>query len=625
MAQVRHRGDIDGLRAIAVLPVIAYHLGLPLARGGFVGVDVFFVISGYLIGTIILTETDDGRFSFLRFYERRIRRIFPALFVMLAVCTAAFAALDPPEMLEGYALSLVASVFSASNIYFWTHSGYFGAAAATEPLLHTWSLGIEEQFYLIAPAALVLLSRFGPGPRRIAVAAAAAVSLALAAVIAVVQSHTAFYLLHTRAWELLLGVLLPLGLFPRLWRPLTRELAAAGGVAMIAGSVVWLHNGVPFPGLAALPACLGAALVLRAGEAGGSFAGGLISLPPLRFVGLISYSLYLWHWPLIVFQRISGITAPGGSPLMTGAAILVLTFALATLSWRYVERPVREGRNWLPRPALFKTAAALTAVASLTGVSFAATGGLPYRFGPTNRELLSYLGGRIGAPDRAGVCFLADGDRISGFSPEVCLKRSAARANYLLIGDSHAAVMWHGLAAALPQANVMQATTVGCRPVLPSPRDSPRCRRVFGEVFDDFLPHSRVDELVIEGQWSEHDLPALSRTLDWTRERRIPTLLLGPTPQYDSDLPWLLVRLHQDPALVARHQIPGQGRLDRELASLAAEKGARYVSLLQALCSKGQCATEVRRGVPMEFDNHHLTVEGSDAVAKRLRQLGELP
>jgi peptidoglycan/LPS O-acetylase OafA/YrhL len=616
---VKHRTDIDGLRAIAVLPVVAFHVGFPYLKGGFVGVDVFFVISGYLIGSLILKEIGDQRFSFRNFYERRIRRIFPALFAMLALVTLACMAIFPPGNLVDYGRSVVATVFSVANVYFWSQSGYF--VNATKPLRHAWSLGIEEQFYVLLPPLLVFLNRYRLDTRRIVIGLIALVSLVWSAYGAFHDRTTTFYLLHTRAWELLLGVFLPLGLFPRFNTSLTRNLAAVVGFGLIAGSMCLLRGFVPFPGLAAIPPCLGAALILRAGETGGSVVGSVLSTPPARFFGLISYSLYLWHWPLIILQSISGITVPGGSEVLTNLAIVLASIALATLSWRFVEQPFRQGRDWLPRRPLFAAAAAASIAAISVGGWLIVSQGLPGRFSPSELRIMSYLGTKLGPSARTGTCFLDDKYGFDRYSKSACLTPSATSKNYLLVGDSHAGALWHGLSVALPGVNVMQANTTGCRPFIRQGRKSPpRCAQVYQLVYGDFLLHHRVDKLVLAGNWQEADLKDLATTLDWIKAHHIDVLLVGPIVQYDGDLPWLLVQENGLEARIAAHRKAGIFRLDKAIRSLAAEKGVDYASLTDAMCDRQGCILLAAPDIPFQLDWGHLTPEGSEVLARRIVQ-----
>jgi peptidoglycan/LPS O-acetylase OafA/YrhL len=308
--RLAYRPDVDGLRAVAVLLVIASHFRTRLT-GGYIGVDVFFVISGYLISSVILSELDSGRFSILNFYERRIRRIFPAMLAMMAVTTFLVYCFFVPVEVEGYARSLLAALFSSSNFLFWHEAGYFAAPSEFKPLLHTWSLAVEEQFYIFFPVFLILIRRFFPRRLKEAILCIAAVSL-LAAVITMQHDATAaFFFAPLRAWELLIGTTISQHYVPAIRSAISRNIASAGGFLLILVPAIAYTSATPFPGLAAIPPCLGAALIIASGELGSSFVGRILSCRPVVFVGLISYSLYLWHWPILVFQDTNALFFPG--------------------------------------------------------------------------------------------------------------------------------------------------------------------------------------------------------------------------------------------------------------------------------------------------------------------------
>jgi peptidoglycan/LPS O-acetylase OafA/YrhL len=342
-AAAAYRPDIDGLRAVAVLAVVLFHADAAVLPGGYVGVDVFFVVSGFLIARLIETECAAGVFSFAGFYERRIRRLIPALAVVFAISTGLALALLSPSQLEHFAGSLLAANFFGANIFFWRTSDYFAVAAEWQPLLHTWSLSVEEQFYLVFPLALVALRRFGRRAVVAALCAVACVSLALAIWGAAHKPAATFYLLPTRTWELLLGALFALAPLPRARSRGGREILALTGLALIAAAAA----GVPGPAAAPLAAIVlaaaGTALLVHAGGCGSHSARRLLAAPPLVLIGLASYSLYLWHWPLLVFARHA--TATRELPPALTAAVVLLAILLALVSWRYVERPFRVRRH----------------------------------------------------------------------------------------------------------------------------------------------------------------------------------------------------------------------------------------------------------------------------------------
>jgi peptidoglycan/LPS O-acetylase OafA/YrhL len=318
---LKYRPDIDGLRAVAVLSVLAFHIRLRGIQGGFVGVDVFFVISGYLISSIVFSEIAESRYSVIGFYERRIRRIFPALFAMLAVFSVFAVIYLLPAELVAYGKSTLAATASASNFYFWRHSGYFDSPTSY-PLLHTWSLAVEEQFYILFPLFLLLVRKFFPTRLRPSVIVLFCASLVASAVVVFRYRETAFYMPYTRAWELLLGTILSLGMLPRLPRAWQRNLATLAGIGLIAFSILFYTERMLFPGLSALAPCVGSALIIGAGESGSSLIGKILSWRPIVFIGLISYSLYLWHWPVIVLHQMGVFDASSSISSHLSASLL---------------------------------------------------------------------------------------------------------------------------------------------------------------------------------------------------------------------------------------------------------------------------------------------------------------
>jgi len=426
---LQHRPEIDGLRALAVLPVILFHAGFGLFGGGFVGVDVFFVISGFLITSIIVGDLRAGRFSIVRFYERRARRILPALFFVMAACLpAAWLWLLPHEAVA-FGKSLISVSVFLSNVLFWRTSGYFDLAADEKPLLHTWSLGVEEQFYIVFPLLLAACWRLGV--RRVAglLLLLAALSL-LASQWALHRWAVAnFFLAPFRAWELLAGSLLALA-GARAWPQNTQALLPAWAkqvpgvvaLALIVGPVFWYDASTPFPGLSAVPPVLGTVLMLMfvLPDRG---VGRLLTLRPVLWVGTISYSAYLWHQPLMAFARLGIASEP---PAWVFGGLAALSLLLGHLSWRFVEAPFRAGSRW-SRQAVFTGSAVLTAVFIGCGALVVATQGLPQRWSAATGALVDPPKTRIeGCPavdDWLQVCPIG---------------QPGQPAEVVLLGDSHA-------------------------------------------------------------------------------------------------------------------------------------------------------------------------------------------
>ncbi len=371
---MQRRNDIDGLRAVAVLGVVLHHAGLAALPGGFVGVDVFFVISGFLISRIITDGVADGSFSLAHFYERRARRILPALIPVVALSLIAGYWLLLPDDYENLGQSAVATLLFANNVLLTLTSGYWDLAATFKPLLHTWSLGVEEQFYIAYPLLALLVLRRRPRLFAPMLAGGIAISLLLSVALSARQPDASFYLIHTRAWELLLGALTA---WHRPRTPQSERIARAlalTGLAMIVGAMLIIDETAPYPGWRALLPCIGTALILRHGTAGG-LAQRLLGWGPLVLVGLASYSIYLWHQPLFAFARAMSVTPPGPALM---AALTLATLVIGTASWRWIEQPFRDARAWPLRPFLTLgiTVTALTGAAAL---AVSISSGVPQR------------------------------------------------------------------------------------------------------------------------------------------------------------------------------------------------------------------------------------------------------
>jgi len=363
----RYRPDVDGLRAIAIVSVVLFHAHVPMFGGGFVGVDIFFVISGFLIGGIVFRDVSRGRYSFTTFYARRAKRIVPALLGMSLVVSAMAIGLLPRDQLARFAQSSAAMLFGSANVHFWALTHYFGVDWEMDPLVMTWSLGVEEQFYLFLPPLILLLHRFAPRATVAVIVILSLLSLALSEHWTGSQPSAAFYLLPGRAWELGVGVLVALvKLRGRVWlsRGAAHWVSIAALAAVIAAIALYTEE-TRFPGLAATLPTLGtAALILTEPSMVNRV---LLASAPMRFIGLISYSWYLWHWPMMVFGRV----ALGGEPSpMMLALIIVISFGAAVLSWRFLETRFRQPGTMSNPRLLRRYALAILGCLGVAGVCY---------------------------------------------------------------------------------------------------------------------------------------------------------------------------------------------------------------------------------------------------------------
>jgi peptidoglycan/LPS O-acetylase OafA/YrhL len=633
-----YRPDIDGLRAVAILSVLAFHLRPWRVPGGFVGVDVFFVISGYLISTIVFAEIASGRFSIVGFYERRVRRIFPALFVMLILVTAVISYFLLPSELVDYSKSVIAAATSTSNFYFWRHSGYFDAPFS-KPLLHTWSLAVEEQFYILFPIFLVIARRFFPQRLKHAVVILFFASLTASVVAVSYSANAAFYMPYTRAWELLLGTVVALGFFPRIRFTPARNAASLMGMAMIGYSALRYDSQTPFPGLAALLPCVGSALILGAGESGSTLVGKALSWRPIVFIGLISYSLYLWHWPVIILNDL-GLSVNFSEWLPHRGAFLHVVqksndimqilawFVLATLSWRYVERPFRGYPRRIERRPLFAFSAAVLAALLLSAGALIYQRGFPSRFPNRAVQVASFLSLGDKTLGQLGECVITEDNRVNVFEESLCMPTAPDKQTYLLLGDSHARALWDGLKSSLPGYNLPVAAAWGCSPSV-HPDGDPLCRQVMDFVFHKYLVSHPIQGLLVEARWNATDLRGVDEIVAWAKPRGINVVVFGPVAEYDAPLPRLLAYsiAWNRPDLAQRHRLSYPPVRDAEMRDLAANNWhVSYVSLYQAICESGRCLeyADENDAIPLLSDGDHLSKDGSRLLVRRLAGLGAL-
>ena len=659
-----YRRDIDGLRAFAVLPVVLAHAGMPGFAGGFVGVDVFFVISGYLITGILLREMREKRFSLATFYERRARRILPALFSVLLVCIATGWFVLPPDMFKELAQSVLATVFFVSNIRFWDSTeDYFGAAAEWEPLLHTWSLSVEEQFYLVFPLLLCLLVGRRNKWLLGTVAGISGLSLTASIWATSAQPFANYFLTPFRVWELGLGALLALGVVPPLRHRGAGEFAAATGLAMILASVFLYGPSTPFPGLAALLPCIGAAALIWAGTHSQPTASRLLSLPIFVGVGLISYSLYLWHWPVLVLMRL--LHGSSELPLAWGLAAMALSLILAYLSWKLVETPFRRGgAAGLSRRSVMRLSAACAAatvfVALLINVNKGFPARLPEALFATYSDAIERTPRQRACMDRLpreGLCEFGSSD-VSGEHKE-----------YLLWGDSHAAAFLPGYDSWLRASGAagLAAVKSACAPLLGVVRlemgAAHGCDRFNSDVIE-FL-ESREDiatvilvarwALVVEGhrssgeggpeavlglaQTSPPHEPAgsdvvqvapdnaelaeygLATTVERIRATGRKVLIVEGVPEISFSVPMAVVNAEfigaELQAAPDRTDVERRNRRANEIiAAVAGQYGAQRAGLLTELCNP-RCRIQMD-GIPLYRDDDHLSRFGAQALVPPL-------
>jgi peptidoglycan/LPS O-acetylase OafA/YrhL len=659
-ATLSYRRDIDGLRAVAVVPVLLFHAGSEFVSGGYVGVDIFFVISGFLITSLLLNDLDNGQFSIARFYERRARRILPALTVVLLSVTAAACATYPPSELAEFGRRLLWTSFFASNFYFWSATDYFAPQAETIELVHMWSLAVEEQFYIFFPLGLwalaIQVKRRWHAPL---VAAAIALSLALSIYATSTSPLAAFYLTPFRAWELLLGSLLALRVLPPLPGRLP-ALASLGGAGLIMVSLLTFSRATAFPGAAALLPCVGAGLIIYAGQTNRvTPVGKLLSTKPFVAIGLISYSLYLWHWPLLVMPSLY-LMRPLTSWEAAGA--LVLATILAFLSWRFVERPFRRHRRAeeksppSTRRALVAASGTVLAAAAL-GALLVGTSGLPGRVSHEVRaiERAAMSAKEVFQRDDAESC-------INGF--ENFNDRCAGKeASVVVWGDSHAVQHMPGLRAVAGDRRVVRYGVGGCPPLLgvsfiitpaqdhvnAAPgawQSARRCAEVNQRTLEAILANEKVELVVLGGAWqfftegtklstgqgrfavdgfegrlgikeSRQAVEAgLERTVSALRSHGINVLLFADVPEFRTHPGQCLSRVimsgrDSSACRVPWHQLAARLAFSNDLVSrYADDPGVEVILPSDYLCTQRGCPLFVD-GQLVYMDGDHITPEAS--------------
>ena len=600
----RYRPDIDGLRAVAVLAVVFYHAFPEAIGGGFVGVDIFFVISGFLITGIIARELASDRFSLTSFYARRVRRIFPALIVVLGVVLV----LGWLWMLPGPYAQLSSDVFASAafsaNIALWQHAGYFDVEAAKKPLLHLWSLGIEEQFYLVWPLVLMLAGRLRLSLNWVAGAIAVASFVLNVALIASSPVAT-FYLPFTRAWELLAGGALACGWSRIDHGELASNVRGGAGAVLIAIAIFVLDRGRAFPGWWAALLVVGSALVLSAPLAWGCRH--LLANRPMVWVGLISYPLYLWHWPLLVFFAIIKFSA---LTTLERALVVLLSILLAWATYRFVEIPFRFGR---PRPLKVASLASAMALVALAGVIVVRNAGFDFRL-PEEIRAMTQVTTQT-AQWRVGECMI-DLSHQTAFA-DSCVDRDR-RPLVMLWGDSTAGALMPGLRKAQESRDfgIAQFTSSSCPPAINVDIAwQPNCRAINDKILG-LARQLKPNIVLLHSSWDAHLDHVAETVAVLKRETGARVVVLGGVPWWQRGLPNEVLRyymLHH--ALIPVHN--GGARLpdpyDEKMRAALVPEGAEFISAREALCNADGCLTRVgsKASDISASDGVHLTEKGS--------------
>lgn len=639
-----YRADIDGLRAIAVLAVIFFHINSQLLPGGFVGVDVFFVISGFLITSHLFNDLRRGTFSFLHFYCRRIKRIAPAMLVVVTVTLLAAQWLLLPDDARLAAKSAAWSVASMANVYFWLFQdgSYFAPSNSELPLLHLWSLGVEEQFYLVWP--VLAWCTFSLRPRYLIslLALGAAASFCLAEFGYIRDPSFTYYMLPARAGEFLVGViaaaLVKSGADRRIDAKFATVITSLGAL-MLTASLFFLSESKVFPGILAIPPTIGTALIIFGGAVRINAVSRLLSTKALTWVGAISYSAYLWHWPLLAFFRY-GYGEPG---VLAGAQLLVLTIMLAWLTYRYVEQPGRHiaATRWRPILLGFLGSSVMLVVAS---AGFVYNDRLPksWRSAEYANALAAVRGRELSAEQSSYVCQrkqLIDADRID---PHCTVgKGSNSAQRVLLIGDSNAA-HFVGMVATFADHSGFRFVNLeagSCPPIMTDVTAFVSIKRLAActasqQVWRDALVDA--DVVIMGGTWNEYQskspnfLPALKKQVKQLEAEGKTVILIGKIAVIDG-----FDRLCDEKALRFRYKecVAESNALSAEIASVneqlknfaARSSTVRYFDANEYLCPESKCSAYSKDGSTLYFDKWHLSMTGSLQLGKTIHAREGIP
>jgi peptidoglycan/LPS O-acetylase OafA/YrhL len=640
--EIAYRPDVDGLRAVAVGIVVLFHARLGLFPGGYTGVDVFFVISGFLISSIIWRELQAGKFTIAGFYERRIRRIFPALAVIILVTLVVGAVFFAPPDYATLGRSARATAAFYSNFFFNSQFGYFMPGAETQPLLHTWSLAVEEQFYFVAPFFLILLARMQSRHRIWLFLALFAVSLTFSSVGALGESKGAFYLPHSRAFELMMGMALVIGLAP-VWRnDAAREAAAFLGLGMIVAAAVFYSDATPFPGLAAVVPCLGTMLLINTASNKPTMVSRALSAAPLVMTGKISYSLYLWHWPIFVFAEYQ---YGERLPVAYSLGLIALSVALSFVTYRLVEQPARQ-HSFLTRRTVIGAGVGAMAALVVMSQGVIETKGWPDRLDPEVAAFAkSAYDAKVPPPCR-------DKDEDSASAAGCTIGVKDVPPTFMLWGDSHAVALSAEVAAVATAKGVRGDVAVigGCGPFLVEAIKNElflqrkKCK-MMSERVAEMLKRGQFRHVVIAGRWAFYaegdaydngksesnrfstgdvarNRALFHATLRGTVERIVATgrtvTLIGPIPELKGHLPNAMIRalMRKDVrdfslpyAVFAERNAAVLKTLD-ELDKIA---GVRVVYPHKTLCDATACKTTAE-GKPYYYDDDHLGLFGTKAI-----------
>ncbi|WP_338518260.1 acyltransferase family protein [Alteromonas gracilis] len=606
MIEKGFRLDIQGLRALAVLSVVFFHISPRHIPGGYLGVDIFFVISGYLIIGQIWRKLSCEQFSFADFYANRFRRLAPSLIAMISVSSVVAYCLFLPSEFEQLANSALSSLFYYSNFWFYSHSGYFDSKLEFAPLLHTWSLSVEEQFYLLFPLILLGVSKYCKSTKQACVIllVIAVCFFSLSEWVLSYDSSLSFYASPTRFWQFMIGGIVAIVPATKLNHGVRIALVLAGLFTTITLLFVFNEN-TSFPGVNAVPITIATALIIYARIEKGVIHYALANKLS-QFFGNISYSFYLWHWPVIVFYKTIFI---GSYVLHDKLLVLIVSIVLGTLSYFIVETPLR--KKHLSVSSIKTSGTFLVCSAVLASGIFALIPFQKQGVDPNKVFLEKFENVDHGKTFKRGECFITSANRVDDYNANSCINVIDGSINILLVGDSFAAHWVSSLETTLPNnVTLSQLTASGCKPTIPLVGEK-RCTQLLDWGMKDVIPTLNFDLVLVSARWREADVDGLVNMLDFLKQYTPKIAVIGPLVEYQSSLPWLLARASEN-AIQTMSNYTKSSELDYVLGQAVDSRGAVYISLLHKMCpTSDRCILYAPNGDPMQFDYGHVSHNGA--------------
>lgn len=600
--------DIQGLRALAVLAVVIYHINPNILPGGYLGVDIFFVISGYLIIGHIWDQLENKDFNLINFYMKRVKRLFPALFVMiLASIIIGYFILLPSETAD-LNKSIISSLFYVSNFYFYSVTDYFNTSIHFAPMLHTWSLSVEEQFYIFFPLLLIFLHKY-TSRILLLLFGIFIIFFILSLILVNVDQSFAFYSSPSRFFQFLAGGLLSISkLSNNLTKTKNESLSLVGLITILI--CLFLYNDkTTFPGINALIPTFATLLIIFSSEKS-KYTNLLFTNKFSVLIGNASYSIYLWHWPLIVYWKLNS----GQLTKTEQISILIFSIVIGLISWKFVENKTRY-MNFKISPIFLSIG--LSSI--ITIIMISTMDGMKYRYDSNQMKIASYLDYKE-LNYREGTCFFTDKNSdIQLFDKKTCIKFNKEKQNILLIGDSHAAMFYTTLSNNINEKQTLsQITASGCRPLL-NAKGKERCTNLMKYAYDDILKNYTFDTIIISARWQKDEISEINETLNYLKNYSKNILLIGTGIDFETSLPRILISNKKN--FITKNDLYKYNEvseIDSSIQKLIEEKSEniKYISTFTPFCNQDGCKLTINN-LPIIYDTNHLTLDASNYIYKQ--------